>query len=221
MKKTALAVLLSGALFAGSASAHEAGSFIFRLGGAFVDANSSSKTLSNRAENLDVDLKVKNNGQLGLTLGYMITDNFAIELLGATPFSHKIDATVPVLGAGEKLGNVVTVKHLPPSLYAQYYFGDAQSAVRPYVGAGLNYTRFFDAESINPNVTNLSVKKHSVGPVVNLGADIKIADNFYFNAAAYYTRIKTTAKFSALGFDHEVKIKLDPMVYFAGFTYRF
>ncbi|WP_337924911.1 OmpW family outer membrane protein, partial [Aeromonas veronii] len=26
----------------------------------------------------------------------------------------------------------------------QYYFGDAQSKVRPYVGIGVNYTTFFD-----------------------------------------------------------------------------
>lgn len=215
MKKTALAILLGSALFAGSAVAHEAGSFIARLGGAYVQANSSSKTTTA----VDVDLKVKNNAQVGLTLGYMLTDNIAIELLGATPFYHKIDAKVPALGLG--LGNVVTVKHLPPSLYAQYYFGNAKSPVRPYVGAGINYTRFFDAESINPAVTDLKVKKHSVGPVANLGLDVKLTDNFYFNAAAYYTRIKTKANFKALGLDHEVKIKLDPVVYFSGFTFKF
>jgi hypothetical protein len=32
------------------------------------------------------------------------------------------------------LGEVAKVKHLPPTLMAQYYFGDANSKVRPYVG---------------------------------------------------------------------------------------
>lgn len=27
---------------------------------------------------------------------------------------------------------------------AQWYFGDASSKFRPYVGAGINYTTFFD-----------------------------------------------------------------------------
>ncbi|MFK5238315.1 hypothetical protein [Glaesserella parasuis] len=44
MKKTALAVFLGSVLLAGSAVAHEAGSFIVRAGGVFVNANSSSKT---------------------------------------------------------------------------------------------------------------------------------------------------------------------------------
>ncbi|WP_294088790.1 OmpW family outer membrane protein [uncultured Actinobacillus sp.] len=217
MKKTALAIILGGALVAGSAMAHQAGSVIFRAGAVTVDANSSSTTKTP----IDVDLNVKNNTQLGLTGTYMFTDNIGIELLGATPFSHKINAKVPLLGAGENLGRVAIVKQLPPSLYAQYYFFDADSKVRPYVGAGLNYTRFYHAKSVHPAVTNLDVKKHSFGPVANLGIDVKLTDNIYFNAAAWYTRIKTTAKFSALGADHEVKLKLDPLVYFAGFGVRF
>ncbi|MCK3655902.1 hypothetical protein A4G19_09055 [Pasteurellaceae bacterium Macca] len=224
MKKTALAVLLSSALFAGSAMAHEAGSTILRLGAVTVDANSSSQTKTA----VDVNLRVRNNTQLGLTLTHMFTDNFAVELLGATPFEHKINATVPALGkANENLGNVVSVKQLPPSLYAQYYFFDKDSAVRPYIGAGVNYTRFFDGESLNPAVSNLRVKKHSVGPVANVGVDVKLADNLYFNAAAWYTRIRTTAKFDTTGvgvpgkLSHEVKIKVNPMVYFAGLSFRF
>lgn len=225
MKKTMLVTLLGlgGAVLAGSAMAHQAGDVIIRAGGVFVDANSSSKTQSNRNLNLDVDLKVKNDGQLGLTATYLFTDNIGVELLGATPFSHNINAKVPALGAGENLGRVANVKQLPPSLYAQYYFFEPSAAVKPYVGAGLNYTRFYHAESRHALVTNLKVKKHSFGPVINAGVDLKINDNLYFNAAAWYTRIKTTATFDtpALGLSHEVKIKLDPVVYFAGLAYRF
>ncbi|KAE9539175.1 outer membrane beta-barrel protein [Ursidibacter maritimus] len=221
MKKSALVVIFGSALLASSAMAHEAGSAIFRIGGVFVDANSSSKTTTP----VDITLDVRNNAQLGLTATYMLTDNIGIELLGATPFSHKIDASVqPVAGVlpnGLPIPNVVKVKHLPPSLYAQYYFLDKDAGARPYIGAGLNYTRFFSAKSLNPAVTNLQVKKHSFGPVVNAGIDIKLADKLYLNTALWYTRIKTKANFSALGLNHEVKIKLDPIVYFAGLSYRF
>lgn len=217
MKKTVLAIALGSLLVAGSAMAHQAGSTMIRAGGIYVDANSSAKTKSA----VDIDLHVKNNGQLGLTATHMLTDNVAVELLGATPFSHKINAKVPLLGADENLGRVVKLKQLPPSLYAQYYFGNAQSPVRPYVGAGLNYTRFFHAKSVNPAVTNLNVKKHSFGPVVNAGLDVKLNDHLYFNTAVWYTKIKTTAKFKALNLDHEVKVKLDPVVYFAGLGYKF
>ncbi len=57
---------------------------------------------------------VSNNTQLGLTFTYMATDNIGIELLAATPFRHKI-------GTGDT-GDIATVRHLPPTLMAQWYF---------------------------------------------------------------------------------------------------
>lgn len=215
MKKTALVLALGSALVAGSAMAHEAGSAHFRLGGIFVDANSHSKTNTP----VEVKLDVRNNQQVGLTATYMFTDNVGIELLGATPFSHNIDATVPLVGAN--IPKAVKVKHLPPSLYLQYYFLDKDAGARPYLGAGVNYTRFFNARSQSEIVTDLQVKKHSFGPVANAGIDIKLANNVYLNTAVWYTNIRTKANFKALNLDHEVKIKLDPVIYFAGLTYKF
>lgn len=222
MKKSALAVLLGSVLLAGSTMAHEAGSAIFRVGGVFVNANSSSETKTPVKVNLDVN----DNAQVGLTATYMLTDNIGVELLGATPFSHKISASVPL--TGDVIKNVVKVKHLPPSLYAQYYFLDKDAGARPYLGVGLNYTRFFGAKSLNPAVTNLKVKRHSFGPVVNAGIDIKLSDNVSLNTALWYTRIKTNAKFTTTGIggqntvlNHSVDIKLDPIVYFAGLSYKF
>ncbi|HDL5698512.1 TPA: outer membrane beta-barrel protein [Mannheimia haemolytica] len=223
MKKSTLAIILGGALLTGTAMAHQAGDVIFRAGAVHVKANSSSDAKSKAATGIDVDLKVKNNTQLGLTATYMLADNVGIELLGATPFSHKLNAKAKVLESGAEvdLDRVVILKQLPPSLYAQYYFFEPTAKVKPYVGAGLNYTRFYHAKSVSPAVTDLSVKKHSFGPVANLGIDVQLTDNIYFNAAAWYTRIKTTAKFKAAGADHEVKVKLDPVVLFAGFGVKF
>lgn len=225
MKKTALALGMAAALVAGVANAHQAGDMIVRGGPVLVIANADSTTKSNVT---DINLNVNDNAQLGLTATYMLTDNIGIELLGATPFSHKVSAklpqntAIPALANGPvDLGDVAKVKHLPPSLYLQYYFLDKDAGARPYVGAGLNYTRFFHGKSTHPLISDLEVKKHSFGPVVNAGIDIKLTDNLYFNTAMWYTQIKTNAKFKALGADHEVKIKLDPFIFFAGLAYSF
>ncbi|QLD32655.1 OmpW/AlkL family protein [Mannheimia varigena] len=218
MKKTTLAILLGSTLLAGSVMAHQAGDTMFRFGAVHVQANSESNTVTP----VKIDLKVKNNTQLGLTATYMLADNVGIELLGATPFSHKINGKVPALNLD--LGRVVSLRQLPPSLYAQYYFFEPTAKVKPYVGAGINYTRFYHAKSVHAAVTNLNVKKHSFAPVANLGVDVKLTDNIYFNAAAWYTRIKTTAKFQTPTLpvlNHEVKVKLDPVVLFAGFGVKF
>lgn len=214
MKKTALALGIAATLMAGSAMAHQAGDVILRAGGIFVSANSDSTTKTST----EIDLSVSDNAQLGLTGTYMFTDHVGLELLAATPFSHKVSTSV------KNLGNVVKVKQLPPSLYVQYYFLDKDAGSRPYVGAGLNYTRFFSPKSTNAAITDLSVKKHSFAPVINAGIDIKLTDQLYFNTAVWYTHIKTTAKFkTAITADNvnEVNLKLDPLVFFAGLAYRF
>ena len=209
MQKHKIILGLASVLAMGAVNAHEAGNFIVRGGGVFVSANSSSTTQTA----IDVNLDVGDNAQLGLTGTYMLTDNLGVELLGAAPFSHKISATVPALNLG--LGDVVKLKQLPPSLYVQYYFLDKNAGSRPYVGAGINYTRFFNAKPMVDAVTDLDVKKHSFGPVLNAGIDIKLTDNLYLNTAMWYTKIKTLNK------EHEVKVKLDPIVFFTGLAYRF
>ena len=130
MKKLAEAALVLSSL-SGGAYAHEAGEFFIRAGSATVRPTEGSDNVLGMG-----GFNVSNNTQLGLTFTYMATDNIGVELLAATPFRHRVG-----LGA---TGDIATVHHLPPTLMAQWYFGDASSKVRPYIGAGVNYTTFFD-----------------------------------------------------------------------------
>ncbi|HHT7858350.1 outer membrane beta-barrel protein [Pasteurella multocida] len=204
MKKTVLALGVMAALVAGSAVAHQAGSVIVRGGPILVVPNAST--------NHDVfKFDVNSNAQLGLTATYMATDNLGVELLAATPFSHEIT-----------LGNTLVgkTKHLPPSLYVQYYFLDKDAKARPYVGAGVNYTTFFSEKAVLNGVTDLKLKD-SWGPAFNAGVDIQVADNLFLNTAIWYAKIKSKATFKLGGEEHKVNVKLDPTVFFVGLGYRF
>lgn len=134
MKKLAAAALILSTLTTGSVWAHEAGEFFIRAGTATVRPTEGSDNVLGSLGSFNVS----NNTQLGLTFTYMATDNIGVELLAATPFRHKV-------GTGPT-GTIATVHQLPPTLMAQWYFGDAQSKVRPYVGAGINYTTFFNED---------------------------------------------------------------------------
>ncbi|NNI40034.1 OmpW family outer membrane protein [Pasteurella multocida] len=204
MKKTVLALGVMAALVAGSVVAHQAGSVIVRGGPILVVPNAST--------NHDVfKFDVNSNAQLGLTATYMATDNLGVELLAATPFSHEIT-----------LGNTLVgkTKHLPPSLYAQYYFLDKDAKARPYVGAGVNYTTFFSEKAVLNGVTDLKLKD-SWGPAFNAGVDIQVADNLFLNTAIWYAKIKSKATFKVGDVEHKVNVKLDPTVFFVGLGYRF
>ncbi|AAK02415.1 outer membrane beta-barrel protein [Pasteurella multocida] len=204
MKKTVLALGVMAALVAGSAVAHQAGSVIVRGGPILVVPNASTNH-----DGFKFD--VNSNAQLGLTATYMATDNLGVELLAATPFSHEIT-----------LGNTLVgkTKHLPPSLYAQYYFLDKDAKARPYVGAGVNYTTFFSEKAVLNGVTDLKLKD-SWGPAFNAGVDIQVADNLFLNTAIWYAKIKSKATFKVGDVEHKVNVKLDPTVFFVGLGYRF
>lgn len=208
MKKLALVAAMAAALCSGVVSAHQAGDVLLRTGGALVVPNVSN---SAKDANSALDLDVNSNAQLGLTATYMITDNIGVELLAATPFSHEITLGDTLVGK---------TKHLPPSLYAQYYFLDKNSPARPYIGAGLNYTTFFNEKPVLAGVTDLKLKD-SWGVMANAGIDIKVADNLFLNTAVYYAKIKTKATFKLAGAERAQNVTLDPMVFFLGLGYRF
>src|SRR5690606_9764986 len=157
--------------------------------------------------------------QLGLNFAYMLTDKLGIELLAATPFSH--DIGTKGLG-GLKLGSV---KHLPPTLSAVYYPLDSKSAFQPYVGAGINYTWFFD-ESVSSDAKARGFDgmkiKNSWGWAAQVGADYMLTDKLMLNAQIRYIDIDTTAyaSHSTLG-RAKVDVDVEPLVYMVGLGYKF
>jgi len=191
--------------------AHQAGDIFMRAGSATVRPTEGSDNVLGMG-----GFSVSNDTQLGLTLTWMATDNVGVELLAATPFRHKV-------GLGPT-GNLATVRQLPPTLMAQYYFFDSNSAVRPYVGVGLNYTTFYDATfnqtGKDAGLSDLSVKD-SWGAAGQVGLDYQINRDWMLNASLWYMDIDTDVKFKAGGEAQTIHTRIDPWVFFFGVGYRF
>ncbi|EGR1274297.1 outer membrane protein OmpW [Vibrio parahaemolyticus] len=213
MKKTICSLAVVAALVSPSVFAHKQGDFVLRVGAASVVPNDSSDKILGSQE----ELKVDSNTQLGLTFGYMFTDNISLELLAATPFSH--DISTDLVGS-----DIADTKHLPPTLMVQYYFGEPQSKFRPYVGAGLNYTIFFD-EGFNSTgkAAGLSDLKldDSFGLAANVGVDYMINDQWFLNASAWYANIETEATYKAGGAKQKTDVKINPWVFMISGGYKF
>ncbi|MEW7314866.1 outer membrane protein OmpW [Buttiauxella gaviniae] len=210
MKNLSVALLALTCL-SGEALAHQQGEFFMRAGTATVRPTEGSDNVLGMG-----GFSVSNNTQLGLTFDYMVTDNIGIELLAATPFRHRVG-----LGA---TGDLATVRQLPPTLMAQWYFGDAKSKVRPYIGAGINYTTFFDADfnqtGKDAGLTDLSVKD-SWGAAGQVGLDYIINDNWLLNMSVWYMDIDTEVKFKAGGEQQNINTRIDPWVFMFSAGYRF
>ena len=147
-----------------------------------------------RVRAVNLDSANKDSTGLGLSINdkvlpeidfsYFVTPQFAVELILTYPQKQKISAN--------GLGEIGTLKHLPPTLTAQYHFTDF-GAFKPYVGAGVNYTRFSNV-NFNPAVVAAlqpSVEKSSWGFALQAGMDYEVSKNLYVNFDVKKVQIRT------------------------------
>jgi len=219
------------------AQAYEAGDFIGRAGIATVDPDSSSSDLNSDALGVipGAQVSVDSDTQLGLTVTYMLTDQIAVGVLGATPFKHDIKGDGSVLGGTGKLAET---KHLPPTITLQFFPMPSSSKFQPYAGLGVNYTNFFEEKttqtltdiyaSLAPGVTRTDIKlDDSFGLAAEVGMDYMITENVGLNAAIWWADIDTEATIGAYTADgtkadtSTIDVDIDPWVYMVGVSYKF
>lgn len=145
-----------------------------------------------------------------LDISYFWTDHFATELILATN-SHNIGANGTALGDLD-LGNVSL---LPPTFLAQYHF-NPDGQLRPYIGAGINYTFFYDADA--GDVNSISYED-GFGYALQAGIDIGLNDNWALNADIKKLFLNTDASINDGAVTADVD--LDPWIFGFGLAYRF
>ncbi|HEY9108448.1 MAG TPA: OmpW family outer membrane protein [Roseateles sp.] len=209
-------------LAAGSAFAQSAGSVVVYAGAAQINPNVDSGDLTAPSlAGTKVDVKKASSFVGGVT--YYWTDNISIDLPIAAPFKHDVVGAGAIQGTG-KLG---TVKSLPMTLLAQYRFGDANSAFRPFVGAGPTYGYFFKPRATATlsgitggtasNPTTLSMKSR-LGATLELGAAYNVTKDWSASLSVTKTFIKTTGSLST---GQTIETTLDPVSIKFGVGYRF
>ena len=205
MKKNLLAVaVLCAMMTSGAAFAQQAeGPWLVRARAVNLDSANKDST--------GLGLSVNDKVIPEVDVSYFFTPNIAAELVLTVPQKHDLSSSV----LGGKIG---TLKHLPPSLLVQYHFN--APGFKPYVGAGVNYTRFssvrFDpavAAALNP-----SIDKNSFGGALQVGVDIPLSKNLYLNVDVKKVYIKTDV------FSSGTKVgtlKVDPVLVGVGLGWRF
>jgi len=170
-------------------------------------------------------VKVNNNTQIGLTFDYTLDRNWGVQLIAATPFTHKITGDGAIDGL-----NIGKTKHLPPTLLGQYYFDLGNSTIQPFVGLGINYTNFFNTEADEQLVSTLvalgaagandpvTIKlKNSWGIAVQAGMNVKLSDNLGIHFMLSKIDIDTTAHVRVNGNTvQSVDVNIDPLVAMIG-----
>lgn len=118
------------------------------------------------------DVDISNAFVPELDFTYFFTDNIAAELILGTT---KHDVEVPALGDLD-LGEVWL---LPPTLNVQYHFMPT-SNIRPYAGAGINYTIFY-GEELGTDAFDDIEYDNAVGFSFQAGLDYDITEKLFLN----------------------------------------
>jgi len=142
-----------------------------------------------------------------LDITHFITPNIGVELIAAVA-KHTVQ-----LNSSTDLGSTVI---LPPTLTAQYHF-TPDAAFSPYVGAGVNYSTFFNSDNTSP-YTKLEMSG-GWGTAVQAGFDYWLNDQWGVNLDVKKLWLNVDAKvnYGAVRAD----VDLDPWVVGAGVSYRF
>jgi outer membrane protein len=201
MKKILIAATV-GMLVAGSVAAQES-PWLVRARA--VNLNMANEVTT--AGLATVGANDKTIGEVDVT--YFFNKNVAAELILTVPQKQVVSAGATSLG---------TFKHLPPTLTLQYHFTDFQG-FKPYVGAGINYTKITGAELTHPTAGALHLDDQSFGAAFQVGVDVPLTKqvSLNFDVKKVYIRSDVyTAAGTSLG-----TLKLDPVLVGVGVGYRF
>lgn len=149
--------------------------------------------VSNAKSDGPLDLDVGDQPAVEVDATYFVTPAVGVNLLAAF-------VTPEVKSAGSSLGSIGLV---PPMLVGQFHFGPANSAIRPYIGAGINYNLFHDKTG---SLDALHVKvDNSVGLVGQLGANMNLSNALTLNADVRYLKFDSDV---SVGANHALDDKL-------------
>lgn len=151
-------------------------------------------------------------------ISYFFTDNIAAELiLGVTP--HDVSAQGTSVGDLD-LGDVTL---LPPTLTVQYHF-NPEGQVRPYVGAGVNYTLFFNEDLPSGTVLDSIDYDPSFGLALQAGVDYALNERWFLNFDVKKVWINTDVTIdatTALSAVVDADVDIDPWIIGVGFGWRY
>ncbi|MEO9904494.1 OmpW family outer membrane protein [Nisaea sp.] len=183
----------------------QAGDIVIRARGIAMvpDEETSSNQLTTGGGELNNDYVPE------VDFSYFITDNIAVELIAATT-KHDLKWQNPDVDLG-------SVMLLPPTLTLQYHFMPKER-FSPYLGAGINYTFFYDEK---PGAAQSISYDDGFGYALQAGFDYAISGPWSLNVDVKKVFLNTTITTNVGSGPINVDADLDPWVFGIGVGYRF
>lgn len=203
-----LAALCSAA----PAFAQEKGDVLVRVRAIMVSPNESSGGVQPSFPTARIGVTDSYAPELDFT--YMLSDHIGTELILATT-KHQLQGR----GALSGIDHVASTWVLPPTLTLQYHFAP-HAKIRPYVGAGVNYTIFYSTKAssaLKAAIGDTSVHlKNNLSYALQAGVDVQITKRVFANFDVKYIDIDTKARLTTGALVNRVDASIDPLVFGVG-----
>ena len=150
---------------------------------------------------------------------YMLTDNIGVELIAATT-KHCVEGG----GALAGVGRLACTWVLPPTLTLQYHFVP-EGKINPYVGAGVNWTMFYNEKASTQLVnaigaTNVNLS-NSFSFALQAGIDFDISEKMFLNLDVKYVDMDTNARLTTGALVNNLRADINPLIIGVGVGWRF
>jgi len=223
------AALLLAACAAGAHAADGVLPYEVRLGALFVrNEGAKANDISGPFTPPGINLRVGDVTTTYLSGLLHIDENWSLELTGGVPPTVKSYGKGPAKAGslpfdGQELGSA---KWFAPTLFLDYSFLDSRSPVRPFVGLGVNHTRFYDVKStaagdaVNGGPTRTSLSS-TWGPAGSLGASWHITREIDVVASFTVARVNSHFRSDTAGVIRTTTVHFNPRAFAVSAGYSF
>lgn len=199
-----------------------------RVGAYYIWYDTTADDLSGPYVPAGVNIKLKDVVTVYVAYVRKLTDHFSVELaFGQPPLTKTVGKGPATLGSVPFNGQtIVTARWLAPSLLLNYNFFEDSAPLRPFIGAGINYTKFYSRQStaagnaIAGGPTSISLTS-SVGPAVTLGLVYKITRRFAVHASVNAAEVDSDLTANTAGVIRKTHVNFGPraLVVSAGYSF--
>jgi outer membrane protein len=207
----------------------------FRIGGSYVAPHSSTSDAVGPfllTPDSGVSLRVKDQSTLFFSYARKLDDQYELELAAGIPPTHDVTAKLnPTIVPGYMVSayqgqTIAKVRQFAPTLFVNHKFGEANATFRPFIGLGVNYTKFDHristalGNSLNGGPTDIQMKD-SWGLAAQVGVDYKLDDQWSIHGGISTAMVKSTITTITSGATRTMDIQFHPLVFTLAAGYSF
>lgn len=199
-----------------------------RIGAYFVHFDAQATDITGPYTVPGLNTRINSTTTLYFAYVRTLSRHFQLELaLGWPPVTHAVGKGPAAVGSVPYNGQqIATIRWLSPTALLEYNFFGPRARWRPFVGIGVNYTRFYDRQitaagaAVSGGPTSISLPV-SVGPAVTAGVTYHWTDRWDFTASYSVAQVNSTLTTDTAGVIRSSKVHFWPNTVVVSVGYAF